>query len=155
MDYSGYGDIRQIAAHPHDSGVILAGVGHLDPLPEGVDSVVSLCRLGRDQVPAAGIAPEDHVEVWLVDSSAPDDNPNLDFVLSDTADLVEQLRNEGRTVLLHCVHAVSRTPTVAAMYAIHKQAVSAESALSGIRDDLPLSDPNRSFLDALVRHHLS
>lgn len=151
MDYAGYGDIDQIARHPRDPGVILAGIGHLDPLPEGVDAVVSLCRLGHDQVPAAGIAPQDHVEVWLVDSSDPQDNPNLDFVLSDTANVVERLRDEGRTVLLHCVQAQSRTPTVAAMYSMRRNAVDSETAFAAVQGALPDANPNPGLRGALSR----
>lgn len=55
-----------LVAHPDDPGVLLAPVGALRP---GVaDAVVSLCRLGVEQVPLAGVAPEDHVEVWLIDA---------------------------------------------------------------------------------------
>jgi protein-tyrosine phosphatase len=39
----------------------------------------------------------------------------LDFVLLDTVRAIEQLRKEGRTVLLHCLAAQCRTPTVAAI----------------------------------------
>ena len=75
----------------------------LRDLPEGVDAVVSLCRLGADEVPAPGVDPGDHVEVWLIDSADPDGNPHLDHVLTQAADTVAALRAEGRTVLLHCV----------------------------------------------------
>jgi ADP-ribosyl-[dinitrogen reductase] hydrolase len=36
-----------------------------------------------------------HVEVRLVDSDMPDENPNLDYVLLDTANVVAQLRRQG------------------------------------------------------------
>jgi len=99
-------------AHPDDPGVLLGAVGALQP---GVaDAVVSLCRLGTTQVPLDGVAPEDHLEVWLVD--ADDANNDLPFVLQDAADAIRQLRSEGKTVLLHCVHAHTRTPVVAALY---------------------------------------
>ena len=80
--------------------------------PTSVDAVVSMCRLTdedmRHDMP--------HTEVRLIDSPEPDENPHLDYVLLDTVRLVEQLRAEGRTVLVHCVAAYSRTPTVAALY---------------------------------------
>lgn len=52
--------------------------------------------------------------MWLVDK----DHANLDAarVIADAAPAVRNLRAEGRTVLLHCVHAQSRTPVVAAAY---------------------------------------
>ncbi len=110
-----YPAARQAAVpHPDDEGVLLGTVADLG---EVGDAAVSLCRLGSGEVPAAGVAPEDHVEVWLVDSEDPADNPHLDFVLADTASVVADLRAKGRTVLLHCVAAEQRTPSVAVAYA--------------------------------------
>lgn len=100
--------------HPMDDGVVLGTTATTD---HGCDAVVSLCRRGPAQVPALGVRPEDHVEVWLVDSDDPADNPNLGFVLADTAEVMRDLRREGRRVLLHCVAAEQRTPTVAVAYA--------------------------------------
>ena len=101
MDYSEYKDADALAQHPHDEGVWLGGIDALTNLPEGVNAVVSLCRLGDSQVPAAGVAPGDHLEVWLIDDPDPAKNPNLDFVLTDAAATVKALRAEGKTVLLH------------------------------------------------------
>jgi len=56
------------------------------------------------------------VPVRLIDKPNPTENPNLGFVLHDAVTVLEQLPSEGRTVLLHCVQAQSRTPTVAALY---------------------------------------
>lgn len=84
MDYSGWGDRGTMTRHPADDKVWLAGVDALSSPPAGVDAVVSLCRIGRDQTPT-GVRPEDHVIVWLIDADDPEaDNPNLGFVLQDT-----------------------------------------------------------------------
>lgn len=96
--------------HPHDDGVVLGTVattGH------ACDAVVSLCRRGTSEVPAEGVQVRDHIEVWLMDSEDPADNPNLGFVFADTADVIAAMRAEGRRVLLHCVAAEQRTPTMA------------------------------------------
>ena len=53
------------------------------------------------------------------------DNPNLDYVLVDAARTVARLRDEGKVVLLHCVAAYSRTPTVAAAYAMAARGIHA------------------------------
>ena len=103
--------------HPHDDGVWLGDVATLRALPPGVDAVVSLCRVHDDDLPV-GV---EQIDVRLIDDVGPDANPNLDFVLTDTVRLIEQLRNEGRTVLVHCVAAQSRTPTVAALYGARRQ----------------------------------
>lgn len=159
FDYSGYGDTSMLARHPSDPGVWLSGIDALRHLPPGVDAVVSLCRLGTDEVPAqrpggAGqIDPGDHLEVWLIDSGDRHANPNLALV--DAADTVAVLRAEGRQVLIHCVQARSRTPAVAALYAARHRGIPLDHALRDIKDVLPLADPNGTYqksLHRLTRH---
>lgn len=133
--------------HPYDEQVILGGVGALRRLPAGVDAVVSMCRLAdrdiRTDMP--------HVEVRLIDRPGLEDNPHLEFVLTETARAVEWLRGQGRTVLLHCVGAHSRTPTVAALYGSRLRGVSTAEALQDVRNVLPGADPNPAFRTALRR----
>lgn len=113
LDYSTWPGRDQLVRHPHDDGVWLGGVDALDNLPDGVTAVVSLCRLGSEQVPKH----VEYVSFRLIDSVKPGDNPNLAPVLADAAATVAALRGEGHTVLLHCVAAQSRTPAVAIAYA--------------------------------------
>jgi protein-tyrosine phosphatase len=87
----------------------------------------------------------------LIDIEGADANPNLDFVLTDTVRLIEQLRSEGRKVLLHCVACQSRTPTVAALYGARKQGISGVLALREITRVLPDAWPNRDFRKAVKR----
>ncbi len=150
MPYAGVSGIDALARHPHDDGVWLSGVAALDAPPEGVDAVVSMCRIGTEQTPP-GVAPGDHVRVWLLDEPGPEDNPNLDLVLADTSDTVAALRAEGRTVLLHCVAAHSRTPTVGALYAHHHRGVPMERAITEVCAALPAANPNDGFRAALGR----
>ncbi len=128
MDYSkwatGHGPVR----HPHDDGVRLGGYDAA--FKDDYDAVVSLCRMGSESLPA------EHIEFWLLDEG-PDGNPNLEFVLDDAARTIRALREEGKTVLLHCVEGRSRTPSVAARY----------SLLLGrdpedVRTAMPWSEPN-------------
>jgi ADP-ribosylglycohydrolase len=114
--------------HPHDDGVWLADVAALQDLPPGVDVVVSLCRVNDDDLPA-GV---EQIDIRLIDLVEPNANPNLDFVLIDTVRLIEQLRSEVRTVLLHCVACQSRTPTVAALYGARNQGISGMLALQDV-----------------------
>ncbi len=137
FDYSGLGDVGVLVEHPLDAEVLLSGVGHLDPLPDGVDAVVSLCRLGTDEVPAVGVAAEDHIEVWLVDSEYHSDNPHLEFVLADTVAAVHQFRAEGKRVLVHCVQAQNRTPVVGAQYSVTEFGVAPDDAVTSMREVLP------------------
>lgn len=135
------------ARHPYDDGVLLGGIGVLRNLPKEVEAVVSLCRLTdedmRRDMP--------HVEVRLIDRAERDENPHLDYVLLDTVRLVEQLRREGRTVLVHCVGAYSRTPTIGALYGARLRGVTADEALRDVIAVLPGANPNRAFRRAL-RH---
>ena len=90
------------------------------------------------------------VEIRLIDDERPDENPHLGFVLHDTVTLLEQLRREGRTVLLHCVQAQSRTPTIAALYGARMRRVATAQALAAVQRVLPKADPNRAFRRALA-----
>jgi ADP-ribosyl-[dinitrogen reductase] hydrolase len=133
--------------HPHDDGLWLGDVATLRILSPGVDAVVSLCRVRDEDLPV-GV---EHIDIRLIDIVDPDANPNLDFVLTDTVRLIEQLRNEGRSVLLHCVACQSRTPTVAALYGARKQGISGVLALREITRVLPNAWPNSDFQKAIER----
>lgn len=150
MDYSGWAGADALARHPHDDGVWLSGVDALDAAPAGVDAVVSMCRNGTAKTPP-GVAPGDHLEVWLLDEPDRDQNPNLDLVLADTADAVAALRTEGRTGLLHCVAAHSRTPTVAALYSHRRPGILMDRAIAEVCHALPAANPNPGFRAALDR----
>ena len=139
--------VDTFARHPDDDGVLLGGIGVLRKLPEEVDAVVSLCRVAdedmRTDMP--------HVEVRLIDQPYSDENPHLDFVLLDTVRLIEEMRKDGRTVLVHCVGAYSRTPTIAALYGSRLRAVDVDEAVRDIAAALPGAHPNRAFRAALRR----
>lgn len=146
VDYSDLHGYDSYAVHPHDEGVHLSGVGRLEQQPDGVDAVVTLCRLGTAQAPE-GLAGR-HVDFRLLDTVA-EDNPNLAFVLDDAARTVLRFRDEGRTVLLHCVAAQSRTPSVAVRYSMLR-GVPFERALADVRQALPECSPKRHFVQALA-----
>lgn len=141
-----------LVRHPFDDGVWLGGATALDALPGDVDAVVSLCLTGRTQVPD-GV---EHLTFRLHDEAASESNPHLDTVLRDAAETVRALRREGRTVLLHCVAAHSRTPTVGIAYAM-LMGVSHERAYAAVCAALPAASPNPGFRRALARldHHWS
>jgi ADP-ribosyl-[dinitrogen reductase] hydrolase len=136
-----------LAKHPHDDGVWVAGVRALRSLPDDVDAVVSLCRIGDSEVPVTA----EHLDVRLIDRDG--DNPNLDFVLYDTVRAIEQFRAEGKTVLFHCVQAVSRTPSIGALYGARRKGITIDQALGDIRGVLPEACPREEFQQALRRLH--
>ncbi|WP_071288810.1 ADP-ribosylglycohydrolase family protein [Mycolicibacterium llatzerense] len=136
-----------LVAHPYDERVLLGDVGALRTMPDGVDAVVSMCRLLptdiRHDLP--------HAEVRLIDIPTTDENPHLDFVLLEAVKAVEAFRAAGRTVLLHCVGAHSRTPTVGALYGARLRGVHADEALADVLTVLPGANPNHAFRKALQR----
>jgi len=141
--------VDTVARHPYDDGVVLGGIGVLRRPPADVDAVVSLCRVADGDVPAG----MPHVEVRLIDRVDTDENPHLDFVLLDAVRAVEELRRQGRTVLVHCVAAYSRTPAVGALYGARLKGVGVGRALDDISTVLPGAHPNRAFRAALRRLH--
>jgi ADP-ribosylglycohydrolase len=114
--------------HPADEGVVLGNL-LTDATDSGADAVVSLCRVGRRQFP--NVAPHDQVQVWLVDQPGANNNPA--FTLDQAARMVQTLRDEGRTVLLHCAAGQSRTPAVAARYTMLKTGLDSTTALAEMR----------------------
>jgi ADP-ribosyl-[dinitrogen reductase] hydrolase len=145
-----YGGTRMLVPHPRDPGVLLSTVEALDALPAGVTAVVSLCRLGGEQVPATGIPAENHVGVWLIDDAVPH-NPHLEYVLDDAARAVAQLGDAGETVLLHCVRAASRTPVVAARYSVVRGGAGPDEALAEVVRALPSADVHEALAAGLRR----
>jgi ADP-ribosyl-[dinitrogen reductase] hydrolase len=89
--------------------------------------------------------------VRLVDQERDEANQNLDFVLMDTARLIESLRAEGRTVLVHCRGAYSRTPMLGALYGARRRGVSGAEALADVLARLPGGNSNSTFRAALNR----
>ena len=146
IDYWPHHPPRTLVRHPHDAGVWLSDASALDDLPDHITAVVSLCLLGRAQVPE-GI---ENVRYRLIDEPDPAINPNLDFVLTDAARTVASLRDEGHEVLLHCVAAQSRTPTVGIAYSLLR-GIPHEQAYREVVDALPAACPNPGFRQALVR----
>lgn len=143
--YRGYPEARRPVRHPYDEQVWIGGFAALPNLPDGVDAVVSLCRIKDTQLPA-GV---EHLDVRLIDREP--ENEHLDFVLLDTVRAIEQLRAQGRTVFVHCVQAYSRTPTIAALYGARKRRVDIDEALADVVAALPGAYPNSDFRQALQR----
>ncbi|CAM4167944.1 ADP-ribosylglycohydrolase family protein [Janibacter anophelis] len=136
-----------LVRHPFDNGVWLGNVLALDELPEKITAVVSLCLTGSEQVPAGVV----HVPFRLIDEPGAEANPNLDAVLADAARTVGSLRAEGHRVLVHCVAAQSRTPTVGIAHAL-ELGVDLETATREVVAALPEASPNRGFRAALGRY---
>lgn len=146
FDYDGWSGRFELAQHPIDKGLWLGGFGSLDRLPDEITAVVSLCRVGTEDVPERI---EERLEVYLLDKPGEANNLNLGFVFADVADAVKDLRDQGHVVYLHCVQSQSRTPSVAAAYAVRHLGQTVDEALRSIRKVLPLGQPIQYFVDTL------
>lgn len=147
IDYRGWPGHDSLAAHPYDPRVYLSGATALTDVPKDVTAVVTLCRVGREQVPVHLL--DRQIEFRILDTTAAD-NPNLEYVIDDAARTVLRLRRDGETVLLHCVAAHSRTPTVAVRYAV-LLGHSGDEALRQVCAALPNAVPNPDLVAALRR----
>lgn len=111
------------------------------------DVVLSLCRMGSTVPTGAGA----QHELILVDSPHLGDNPNLDFVLRDAATAIAAWRDDDKTVYVHCVAGISRTPTVVAAYLASRLGIDGLSALGRVTQAHPRANPNPGFCEALGR----
>lgn len=135
------GHEKTLVPHPHDDGVLLGSLAAVDMVPD-VDAIVSMCRVGTKQHPTA-----EQVEFWVVDY--PGENLSLEFTLTDAANTVAELRAQGKTVLLHCYAAHSRTPSTAALYSALHLGVPIDKALKEVCAVLPAGNPQPFLRDAV------
>ena len=122
-----------VVEHPYDDGVLLGTMRSVSPT---TTAIVSLCRVGTEEPVFGRTEAANRIDSRLVDSSDAAVNANLHFLLFDAADAVRGLRAEGHTVLLHCVAAQQRTPSVALAYAAALGHGTTEAA-ARISRDLP------------------
>jgi ADP-ribosyl-[dinitrogen reductase] hydrolase len=120
-----------------------AWFGDAAGVPQAVDDgatvVISLCRMGTDDVPASV---EQHT-IGLIDTG-PEDNPNLVFVLRDTATTINDLVLAGERVFVHCVAADNRAPSMATAYLVSR-GVPLDAALQRVGESLG-GGPRQPFL---------
>jgi ADP-ribosyl-[dinitrogen reductase] hydrolase len=109
-------------------GVQFGGIRGLDAaLAGGADVVISLCHMGTKDVPDR----TEHRVVGLIDGG-PLENPNLAFVLADTADFIAMRAAGGHRVYVHCVAAQNRTPAMAAAFLARHRGITVDAALSAV-----------------------
>ncbi|WP_298119559.1 ADP-ribosylglycohydrolase family protein [uncultured Aurantimicrobium sp.] len=128
--------------HPHDDGVYLASLTALEEMPADIDAVVSMCRVGTEQVQGAEV-----FEFWLF--VEPGHNLDTVAVLRDAAHTVAKLREEGKKVVIHCVAAHNRTPAAAIAYSILHKNIAFDQAWQEVRNALPNPQHNQEFFDVL------
>ena len=143
-----YADRGWLVQHSVDPGLWLGGVDSLANLPDSVTAVVSLCRIGKSEVP---YRIKDKLEVLLIDSHKASSNLDLDFTFANTADAIAKLRAEGHEVFLHCVQSQSRTPAVAITYGMRALGQSLDEAHASVLEVLPNAYPNETFMRTLEK----
>jgi ADP-ribosyl-[dinitrogen reductase] hydrolase len=146
FDYSGWADRFEMVQHPKDEGLWIGGVGSLENLPDDVTAVVSLCRVGRNDVPSRVST---KLEVMLLDQPGRESNLNPEFVFIDVANTIKPLRAEGHVVFLHCVQSQSRTPSVALSYSMLHFGQSLPEAQAELVKVLPKGRPIPYFVEKL------
>jgi ADP-ribosylglycohydrolase len=153
QEYTDWNGRDAVAVHPRDDGVVLSGVdtayGTVSIPGSGIDAVISLCRVGMTDLDHFGLPQGDRIEVRLIDEGG-SANPHLRLVMEEAADAVAAFRAEGKRVLLHCVAAQSRTPSVAALYSVRHLGVAPDVALREVRDALPAAAPKPALADVVI-----
>ena len=114
---------------------------------EDFDAVVSLSRIGTAE---SRLPHHAHARVRVIDNPDPAENPNLAYVYSQVADLLDEWLAEGKKVLLHCVQAQNRTPSFAVTYLVRHQGMTYSQASALVRSALPFASPN-GHLDQIAR----
>lgn len=148
IDYAGmYYAEPFVVQHPTHENIFLGTAPALDDLPDHIEAIVSLCLVGTNQVPAD----KEHIAFRLLDLTGAVQNQNLDFVITDAAELVRELVEvEGKNVFLHCVASHSRTPTIAAAFS-KLVGEEVEETIRLIQEIIPEANPNPDFREALKR----
>lgn len=139
-----YGKVGALSREPN---VVLGDIAALEKWRDQCDVIVSLCRVGTEDL---GTTANAH-EVMLMDYPDREDNPNLEFVLMDLARSIGRWVDDGKKVFVHCAGANSRTPTVAAAFLAERHGLSGIDALAEVRRDVPGQWHNVRFRDALER----
>jgi ADP-ribosyl-[dinitrogen reductase] hydrolase len=113
------------------------------------DVVVSLSRAGQIE---GNKDFQNHLRVSVLDSHDPEMSPHLAKQYLDVADFIEKNLKNGKRVLLHCVHAHTRTPSFAVAYLMRHKRMPFLVAIAEVLKHLPkadLHDPFGSVLKSL------
>jgi hypothetical protein len=137
--YQKFSPTGAVATFDVDPGVMFGDFAALASIE--ADAFLSLCRIGVDDQRST-----DHELVWLLDSEG---NADVSRVLVDTADAIQQLREEGRRVFVHCVRAESRTPTVAMAWLMLYHDRTFDGAYAEVLEAMPTARPCEELLEGV------
>ncbi len=74
---------------------------------------------------------------------------NISKYFEECSNYIEQVINEGESILVHCSKGVSRSVTIVLAYLIIKKGYSLDQALIKIKEKRSIINPNKGFLDQL------
>lgn len=126
-----------VFAHPMDAGLLIGGLRDLGSLPPEVTAVMSLCPRGYADLPPDRVSGQNRIDVWLIDSPDPADNPHLPLVCAGAVEMLMRLRAAGHTVFLHCEDGRGRSAFIGALYGEELSGLPAQRCLRELQAVIP------------------
>jgi hypothetical protein len=90
-----------------------------------------------------------YLSFFLKDSQ----NENIECLFYQVCELVDSVRQEGGSVLIHCIQGVSRSVTLAMAYLIYKHRLDYKEAEALIKSRRGVASPNNGFMVQLMYFH--
>ncbi|HMF19577.1 MAG TPA: dual specificity protein phosphatase [Gemmataceae bacterium] len=114
--------------------------GYVKTPPPGTKAVLNLCRL------ADPYNVETHVWEKIKDTTPA---PSIDW-LKKQVKFIDEQRQAGKTVYVHCRNGVSRSGMVVVAYVMYKDKLPRDKALAQVRTKRPITRPNPAFMARLA-----
>jgi hypothetical protein len=114
--------------------------GHVAEPPPGTTAVLNLCEM-TDPYTC-----EIHCHEAIPDAAPA---PSLDWLRQRVA-FVDEQRQAGKVVYVHCAAGVSRAGMVVTAYEMYKNHWTRDEALAFVRRQRPATNPNPAFMQLLV-----
>src|SRR4029077_15500083 len=117
--------------------------GYVKTPPPGTKAVLNLCR-SADPYKA-------EVHVWeKIKDTTP--APSIDW-LKKQVKFIDEQRQAGKTVYVHCRNGVSRSGMVVVAYVMYKDKLPRDKALALVRSRRPIPGPTPAFMLRSVDCH--
>ncbi len=114
--------------------------GYVKAPPRGTKAVLNLCEI------ADPYKVETHVWESIKDSMPA---PSIDW-LRKQVKFIDEQRQAGKTVYVHCRNGVSRSGMVVVAYVMFKDKLPRDKALAQVRSKRPITRPNPAFMERLA-----
>ena len=114
--------------------------GYVKAPPRGTKAVLNLCEL------ADPYKVEAHVWESIKDTTPA---PSIDW-LKKQVKFIDDQRQAGKTVYVHCRNGVSRSGMVVVAYVMYKDKLPRDKALALVRTKRAITRPNPAFMERLA-----